>query len=364
MTPKRPTDDPRWDRLIHLVAGELSAEEAAELRRWVEADPERGEVLARLEEIWHATAPSPELAPAGWDAEAELRRIRAEAGYAGRVIARVGPSFELIPRRRSRFAPVLAAAAVLAVVLGGGLLWRLRAPTPAPAPAPVAMAEYRTAPGERLSFRLPDGTQVMLAPGGVVRRPATYGVRDRTVQLEGEAYFIVTHDSTRPFAVYTARAVARDLGTRFVVRAYQDEATTDVVVAEGAVAVGRGGATPAAGAGDPLSADSLVVRPRQRATITAAGQLVLARDIALDRYLSWTEGRLVFERTPLTEVARRLERWYGIGVRLADPSLGERRLTATLEDESSAEAVDLVATSLGLSVSRAANTYLLGRARP
>ena len=63
MNRQSPTDDPHWDRLVHLVAGEVAADEAAELRRWVEADPRRREVLARLEAIWRSTAPSADVAP-------------------------------------------------------------------------------------------------------------------------------------------------------------------------------------------------------------------------------------------------------------------------------------------------------------
>jgi ferric-dicitrate binding protein FerR (iron transport regulator) len=66
-------------------------------------------------------------------------------------------------------------------------------------------------------------------------------VRGRTLELEGEAVFTVAHESTRPFAVRTSRAVATDLGTCFVVRAYLDDPNTDVVVAEGQVAVTAGG---------------------------------------------------------------------------------------------------------------------------
>jgi transmembrane sensor len=199
----------------------------------------------------------------------------------------------------------------------------------------------------------------MLAPGGVLRRPSTYGDRDRTVELEGEAYFVVTHDSTRPFAVHTSSVVARDLGTRFVVRAYPDEAATDVVVAEGAVAVGRTVTGTASAATRPLSSDSLVLAPRQRARLTNGGNMVLTQRVALDGYLGWTEGRLVFERTPLDEVVRQLGRWYGIDIGLADSALRGRRLTATLIEEHAAQAVDLVATSLQLSVSRSGNLYVL-----
>src|SRR5262245_51149379 len=107
MTHQDPTNTPRWARLVDLAAGELPPEEPAELRRWVDADPERREALAQIEAIWRATDVSAELDAA--DGDAELRRIKVEAGGGGRLIARVGPNshqkpnFELTHRRRRRF---------------------------------------------------------------------------------------------------------------------------------------------------------------------------------------------------------------------------------------------------------------------
>ncbi len=353
-----PDDDPRWNQVVHYFAGELPADQAAALRQWIEADPERRELIAQWQEVWQLAA----QAPHQWDAKAGLRRVRAEAPDARSprlVTARIEPNFARLPGTRPHRLRTLArVAAVVTLAAGAGFLWRLRpAPVAAPADQAAALTEYRARARQRLVLRLPDRTQVTLAPGSVLRPSATYGRAARDVRLEGEAYFVVTHDATRPFAVHTPRAVARDLGTRFVVRAYASDAATDVVVAEGLVAVGRPTPTmdvPAA------VADSVVLSARQRARITDAGRVEVARGIALDGYLGWTEGRLVFTKTPLRDVVRQLERWYGIEIRLADARLGERRLTATLFNESPEEALDLVASVLELAVSHSADRYTIG----
>jgi transmembrane sensor len=69
----------------------------------------------------------------------------------------------------------------------------------------------------------------------------------------------------------------------------------------------------------------------------------------LDRYLAWTEGRLVFDDTPLTDVAEALERWYDLSIHFEDAALGKRRLTASFDSESAGEVLDAVALALGLS---------------
>ncbi len=348
-----PDDDPRWNQLVHYFAGELPPGQAARLRAWIDADQERQVTVARLQEVWRVASRPPQR----WDVEAELERLRVDGAGRGaerRAVARVEPKIALLPSKSStpmRWVTRLAAAVTIAV--GTALLWQLR---PAPADdfgrsaAVTTAAEYRTRAGQRLVMRLPDGTQVTLAPGSVLRTSTTYGRSARDVELEGEAYFVVTHDEARPFAVHTTHAVARDLGTRFVVRAYPDEAAAEVVVAEGLVAVQPSART-----------DSVVLAASQRARVTGNGRVDVTSEATIDQYLAWTEGRLVFTKAPLREVVRQLERWYDVDIRLADSHLSNLRLTVTLSDESPEQAIDLVADVLELAVSRSADGYVIAR---
>lgn len=357
-------DDPRWDRLIHLVAGELPVDEAAALREWIALHPARQQALTRLQELWQVTTPTGDARPEAWDAEAELHRIWEENG-AGRVIARVEPHWQwdkIYGRRHSRTSIFIRVAAAAVLVVGVGLLWRPLVVSRGSVP-PVAAApkEYRTMPGQQLSLGLSDGTRIVLAPGSILRQSANYGARDRTVYLNGEAYFSVRHDEKRPFTVHTARTVARDLGTRFVVRAYAEDETTDIAVAEGLVAVMRA-TEPGPATERHALKDSVLAYPRDLVRVTADGSLRLTRSVVLAPYFDWTAGRLVFDATPLHSVVRQLRRWYGIDVRIADPSIRDYRLTATLQQENPADAIDLVATSLQVvRVSRVGDAYVFTR---
>ncbi|MFZ5623153.1 MAG: FecR family protein, partial [Gemmatimonadota bacterium] len=222
--------------------------------------------------------------------------------------------------------------------------------------------------GERLELRLPDGSLVHLAPQSTLRVPVAYGAGERRVSLEGAAVFTVTHDTTRPFAVHTARAVARDVGTRFLVRAYAGDAATDVVVAEGAVAVGLPARRAAGDAARPSARprpDAVVVAAGARARVTRQEHVVVTPRVALDEYFAWTDGRLVFRDVPLAEVAAQLSRWYDVDVRLGAESLGRLRLTASAtEREAPEDVLRLIAASLDLDlqISHAGQTYTL-RAR-
>ena len=342
-----PRDVPiELELLVRHLAGETSPAEAEAVGRWAQANRSHAVSLAALRQVI-GTGPEdaePSDVAALWRRVAP--RLTAEPtvsllGEQGETRARPAAG---APRRPLVWKGRLVAAAALAA--GVALAWRIPGFHSAAPSTPERPAQVVTAPrGQRIVFRLPDGTQVTLAPGTTLRAAPGYGARERRVQLEGEAAFSVRQDIEHPFVVGTAQADTRDLGTRFVIRAYPGDSTTEVVVAEGEVAL----------AGVPLRAGQLGRAMPGRAV---AVQL----HVDLERYLAWVDGRLVFRDTPLSDVASRLSRWYDVDVQLATGGLGALPLTAAFKaDDSALDALRLVATTLDLHVSQVGRVYTLAR---
>jgi transmembrane sensor len=269
----------------------------------------------------------------------------------------------------------LAAAAVLAVAV-------LRRPAEGTAPL-----RYATATGQRATVRLPDGTRVILGPSTTLVASEGYNEEARTLTLQGEAFFEVTHDARRPFVVRAGPALVRDLGTAFVVRAGAATGRTAVTVTEGAVALAVADPAQAPTGGRrlirPEPADTagavllragergLVDRPAsappgaaarvRRLTAALAAAPGTAPGVADD--LAWTTGRLVFRDAPLTEVADGLRRWYGLTLRVVDPALTDRTLTASFQGESPEEVLRIVTLALGARIDRRGDTVVV-RTKP
>jgi transmembrane sensor len=254
---------------------------------------------------------------------------------------------------RPRFSSPNWAARIAAIlVLGGAIPLAWQATRPATETlALAAMREVETEPGQRATVRLADGTRVEVGADSRLRYMPELGGARREVYLEGEAYFDVVHDDRRPFVVHTARAVVRDLGTKFNVRSYADVPAVEVVVAEGAVAVAPGKG------GDPR--DSLLLHAGDLGRLEADGKLVARRGVDVGAHLSWMDGRLQLIDVPLREAALRLAHWYGADIRLADSAIATRRYTASLKDETLPQLLDLMALALELRVDRAGDTILL-----
>ncbi len=333
-------DDFDWKLLERWLAGECTSAEAAAVSAWLAADPWNRTFLEELRRTMPMTKPATD----GWDIDRAWSRMADPTGaLPSRSVPRppnLAPPLRVVPgagrRREWPVRPVrwLATAAAVVLAVGGTLLVERAAERQAMLPAAAAPRAFTTSRGQRLELRLADGTRVTLGPVSRLEVPVEYGTAKRLVRLEGEAYFDVVHDSTRPFAVRTRYALARDLGTRFVVRARDGEPAVRVVVADGAVALG---AALSAGHG------GTVLTRGELGRLDSAGASSVVRGVQLNRYLAWTEGRLVFEQAPVAEAAADISRWYDIDLALGDSALAARRLTVAFHDEPLEQMLDAFA---------------------
>jgi transmembrane sensor len=318
------------DELItRALAGEATDLELQRLRHWIDADEQNAREFRAAEAVWKS-----------FDA---LVESPASAAPALREIIGRAERRRRWPRTRS----LLAAAAVVTVAAAGVLAYALPERT-----LPVEGAEQQpslsamaTIPGAGgvTTLTLSDGSVVRLAPGAELDFLAEAG--RRAVALRGRAFFAVA-PGTDPFAVETASGRALALGTRFEVATSGESAR--VVVVEGTVVLsGRSGGSTSAPAGSvgtlpAVGSPSVEVTPNPWAL------------------LDWPGGLLLFQATPLADVAREVERRFGREVRLADPSLATRRVTAWFGEETLEEVMEAICTVTAVSCRVASESVVIG----
>jgi transmembrane sensor len=336
--------------LERYLADKASAEERRRVEAWLAEEPRRWSELRGLRETLEARHLSDRAIE---EALTEVwGRLAADVGAdEGRPIrlARLsgrGTREFSMPGRRMR--ALLGVAAALVLTIGGGvvatvLIQRGGAP-------PVAQVAAATARGERATFRLPDGTRVMLGVASTLRYPKAFPTDERVVVLEGEAYFDVVHEDGRPFVVQAGGVVAKDLGTQFTVRAYPEDPGAQVVVREGKVAIRS-----------TTDGPERVVAPGELGRLGEGG-VPMVEPVDTLAWFAWTEGRLVFDDTPLREALPQLGRWFDLEFRLADSPLGDLPLSASLRTEPTPEVLNSLSASLGLRQRREGRTVTLYRA--
>jgi ferric-dicitrate binding protein FerR (iron transport regulator) len=177
--------------------------------------------------------------------------------------------------------------------------------------------------------------------------PGDYAMGNRTLVLTGEALFTVTKHSDQPLRIVAGKTTAEVLGTRFVVRHYATDTTTNVAVQNGKVSVHHGTMQP------------VVLAAMQQADVGSThGARVRAADSSR---FSFAAGVLEFKGTPLSEVALELERWYDVEIRLGDPSLATRLVAGGFIAGSRADLAELLAGPLGVRVVQDGRTFTLYR---
>lgn len=343
--------DDDYDRLARHVAGEGDASERAETERWADADADRRTALIELRQAWKLPLPD-----RSWDVDAAWKKVA--AGLPGVERERQGVRrsassgvISIASHRRwwqdgARLMQIAAAAVIL---IGGALLLpRIRGEGGSSA-VTVASTSFSTRAGERRTVKLPDGSTVVLGVSSTLRTVEGYGNGARDVELEGEALFTVGHDEARPFRVHVGGTIVEDLGTSFAIRRYPDDAhgASDlrVAVSAGSVAIHRG-----------TGADtSVVLRPRDVATIRAASEIAVTRDVDVSPFTAFASGRLIFVDTPFAEVADELQRWYGVEVKVSDSTILERHLTSEFEGESLDEVLRIIGLALDVRYQRSGN---------
>lgn len=285
------------DWVVEFQTGETDAHARKRFARWLRSSPEHVRAYIELVTFWedagrydrgHAIDVDALIAAAF--AEPEVVPLPG-AGNGGLGPHGAGHQ-SAAPRARLRTRLSVAAAAVVVLMAMAALVLIFR---------PV---EYATGIGERRTVTLADGTSVEL--DAVSRIRVQFGARERRIiLLEGQAFFRVEKNPARPFVVLSKGTRIRDVGTHFDVN--QTASSTIVTVVEGEVSVSC--PHPPVGAPSP----ALVLMKPVDAT---AGEQVIVASHAIPRLepanlaeaTAWTRNELIFESTPLPQVALEFNR--------------------------------------------------------
>jgi ferric-dicitrate binding protein FerR (iron transport regulator) len=214
-----------------------------------------------------------------------------------------------------------AAAAILIVpLLIASIVWitEMNADTSVVAEAPVSSTLYAPL-GSRINFSLPDGTKGWLNSGSSLDYTIPFS-QNRKITVEGEVWLDIAHDEAHPFEIAAGKSKVKVLGTKFNLNAYPDENFVEVVLAEGKVEFSTSGL-----------AKPVELKPNERLVYNNDGVNVQKTDAS--KFAAWVEGKLVFRGDPMTEVARRIGRWYNVDVVLNDKELEQYVIRGIFQDD-------------------------------
>ena len=156
---------------------------------------------------------------------------------------------------------------------------------------------------------LPDGSEAWLSSLSTLKWPSVFSSDARTVELDGEGFFTVTKDASRPFTVQTQKYDVRVLGTEFNVYAYSNSEKFETDLLSGKVRVSSTG----------FPEESVNLLPDEKVSLVDGKLVKSSSHFGGKEYRE--QGIYDFEELPLGEVLERLEQWYDIHFTVDDSSL-------------------------------------------
>jgi transmembrane sensor len=154
----------------------------------------------------------------------------------------------------------------------------------------------QTPNGGTYQINLSDGTKVWLNAASTLKFPSDFaGLKNREVELDGEAYFEVAKNKTQPFKVKSRGQVVEVTGTHFNINCYSNEPSVKTTLLEGSVNV-----------------NEYTIKPGQQSMLSASGMRIFQVDT--DTETAWKDGEFVFNGEDLESIMRKVSRWYDVDV--------------------------------------------------
>ena len=195
------------------------------------------------------------------------------------------------------------------------------------------LADHITSVGQQQTFTLADGSTVYLNTASAVKIDFDHTLR-RIELLQGEAEFVVAHDSNRPFTIAADGDNVTALGTDFSV--FRNDGNLTVTVFENAVQVKRGQ--------EPVA----VVEQGRQMYLPKLSQHAEISEVGIEEARAWRNGKLVFTARPLREVIDEINRYrYGKILLLAQDA-AEHPVSGVFAIRQLDKSIEIIADTLSL----------------
>lgn len=171
---------------------------------------------------------------------------------------------------------------------------------------------------------LTDGTKVVLNKNTTLKYNTGFSVNNRSVYLEGEAYFDVEKNEKLPFIVNANKCNVTVLGTEFNVKAYANENVVETTLDEGAIqftAKNKG------------KTNSLKLKPGEQVLYDIASNEIVVKEVDTFMYSAWRFGKYIFKDETLENIAAELEKLYKVNISFATTDIKQFRFRGMLEHD-------------------------------
>lgn len=327
-----------WNLLGKKLSGEALPEELQELDQLMKDHPDLIYSVGHIEDLWKQGIKTTDDYDAELAFEMHLNNLK-NAGIQLPVLENPVDVSEFTDEDRPAFKKrILAFSLAACVLLVIALAWQFNSDKTEEPFAIKKFSEVSTHPGSKTKLILPDSTAVWLNAGSKLTYSENFGTANRNTTLSGEAFFDV-RKSTIPFVIHANGVQIKVLGTAFNVKSYPNEKTTETSLVRGRVEITL----------DLRPGERFILKPNEKLVVTneqaevkqaerKKEPLVVLSGLThtIDNDIvetSWVENKLIFQDESFTELARKMERWYGVSIEIKNEKIANERFTGTFTTE-------------------------------
>ncbi|SEI70538.1 FecR family protein [Dyadobacter koreensis] len=205
-----------------------------------------------------------------------------------------------------------------------------------------------------IRYTLPDKSVIWLKPGAFISHPVSFSTsKNREIDFHGEAFFDVRRDIEHPFIIHCGKLKTQVLGTTFNVKANENEPSYKVSVVTGSVAVSKENSAN--------KFETIVLKPKQEAVFEKTSDRMTFNVTPDNETINenWQSVSLVFNETPMSEVAIRLQQTFRIKIEFANPEIKKCRLKVDFNNQKLPEILGMIETLLGTTYEIEADKVIL-----
>ncbi len=203
----------------------------------------------------------------------------------------------------------------------------------------LSYSQLKTTIGERKTLQTADGSEIWINDKSSVKYPTKFSSKTRELYLEGEAFFQIKKDASRPFIIHASGVDVKVLGTSFNVQSYTDEEDITITLSTGKVSLSL------SANGKSTSQDNFIASlvPGQQLTFNKKTKTFSISDVDASNFFAWKEGLLVFNKETLSKITQTLERSYGVEFMIESDSLKSKLLTFKQKHEDIKTVMEILA---------------------
>lgn len=312
------------DLIIKFFAGEISQEEFAMLKNWLNESAENRRIFDNENEIWQET--SFQAKTEHYNVDGGWKKISSRLGFESKK----NNNFKIISK--TNYILLISAACIAILITIGSLTFRFNQKITPVSNVVATVTTVSTREGEKAHIYLPDSTEVILNSGSSLKYDAAFNQKERVVSFAGEAFFNVATNRNKPFVVKLDNMQVVATGTKFNIFSFSNEDRVETTLEEGSIHVSIPGKEP------------VIMKSGEQIVYFVKSKQYRLGEVATDTYTSWTENKLRFNDTPFEEVLRRIGRKYNVRFEVTSTDLLDLRYTATFIDESIEEVMQMLQT--------------------